>query len=41
MSRAYRVRIDAGEDPAADRKMEKARMRAAMTVSKLRDNFED
>ncbi|MEX3690844.1 tyrosine-type recombinase/integrase [Paraburkholderia sp. BR14263] len=40
-TRMYRARIDAGEDPATDRKVEKARVRAAMTVSKLCDDFED
>ncbi|KAA1003585.1 tyrosine-type recombinase/integrase [Paraburkholderia panacisoli] len=39
-TRFYRARIDAGEDPATDRKVEKARVRAAMTVSKLCDDFE-
>jgi integrase len=39
-TRAYRARIDAGEDPAADRKIEKARVRAAITVSALCDDFE-
>lgn len=38
-ARAYRVKIDNGEDPAADRRVEKARMREAMTVSKLCDDF--
>lgn len=38
-ARALRARIDAGEDPATDRKIEKARVHAAITVSKLCDDF--
>ncbi|WP_321896072.1 tyrosine-type recombinase/integrase [Paraburkholderia heleia] len=38
-ARAYRVKIDGGEDPAADKRVEKARVREAMTVSKLCDEF--
>ena len=38
-ARAYRVRIDCGEDPAADRRLEKARARATMTVNQLCDDY--
>ncbi|WP_321878502.1 tyrosine-type recombinase/integrase [Paraburkholderia bannensis] len=38
-ARAYRVKIDNGEDPAADKRVEKARVRAAMTVNQLCDDY--
>ncbi|WP_234775151.1 tyrosine-type recombinase/integrase [Paraburkholderia tropica] len=38
-ARAYRVRIDNGEDPAADKKMEKARLRKAISVDQLCDDY--
>lgn len=38
-ARAYRVRIDNGEDPAADKKIEKARVRKAITVNQLCDDY--
>jgi hypothetical protein len=40
-ARAYRVRIDGGEDPASDKKTEKARVRHAMTVGQLCDDYID
>ncbi|WP_321946520.1 tyrosine-type recombinase/integrase [Paraburkholderia sp. J10-1] len=40
-ARAYRTKIDAGEDPAADKRVQKARVREAMTVSKLCDDYVD
>lgn len=40
-ARAYRVAIDNGEDPAADKKVEKARTAAAVTVSQLCDDYEE
>jgi integrase len=40
-TRFYRAQIDAGEDPATNRKVEKARAQAAITVSKLCDDFEE
>ena len=39
LARAHRVRIDCGEDPATDRKLEKARVRAAITVNQLCDDY--
>ncbi|SDR36987.1 Site-specific recombinase XerD [Paraburkholderia fungorum] len=38
-ARMHRVAIDSGEDPAADKKTEKARTATAMTVSQLCDEF--
>lgn len=38
-ARALRVRIDDGEDPAADKKVEKARSRSAMTVDQLCNDY--
>lgn len=38
-TRMYRARIDAGEDPVTDRKVEKARARTSLTVSKLCDDY--
>lgn len=40
-ARAYRVQIDSGEDPAADKKVAKARVRKAMTVDQLCDDYID
>lgn len=40
-ARAYRVQIDDGEDPAADKKVAKARARKAMTVDQLCDDYID
>lgn len=40
-ARAYRVRIDSGEDPASDKKTAKARARHAMTVAQLCDDYID
>lgn len=40
-ARAYRVRIDNGEDPAANKKTEKARARRTMTVSQLCDGYKE
>lgn len=39
LARAHRVAIDNGEDPAADKKTERARTAAAQTVSQLCDDF--
>ncbi|MEX3967248.1 tyrosine-type recombinase/integrase [Paraburkholderia sp. EG286B] len=38
-ARAYRVKIEAGEDPAADKRVAKARVREAITIDKLCDTF--
>lgn len=38
-ARAFRVRIDGGEDPAADKKVQKARAKSAMTVNQLCDDY--
>jgi site-specific recombinase XerD len=38
-ARSYRVRIDNGADPAAEKKQEKARIVHAMTVSQLCDDY--
>jgi site-specific recombinase XerC len=40
-ARALRVKIDGGEDPATDKKVEKARSRKAMTVDQLCDDYID
>ena len=40
-TRFYRAQIDTGADPATDRKIEKARIRAAITVRSLCDDFEE
>ncbi|MFP3799424.1 tyrosine-type recombinase/integrase [Paraburkholderia sp. SIMBA_027] len=38
-ARAFRVKIDGGEDPAADKRVAKARQRESMTVNKLCDDY--
>lgn len=38
-ARSFRVRIASGEDPAADKRLEKARLRHTMTVSQLCDDY--
>jgi site-specific recombinase XerD len=38
-ARAYRVQIDGGEDPAANKRVEKARARKAMSVDQLCDDL--
>ncbi len=38
-ARAFRVEIDKGEDPAADKKTEKARTASALTVRQLCDDY--
>lgn len=40
-ARAERVKVDNGDDPAADKKTEKARAREAMTVNQLCDDYAD
>lgn len=40
-ARAFRVEIDKGEDPAADKKTEKARTASALTVRQLCDDYKE
>lgn len=40
-ARSLRVEIDKGNDPAADKKLEKSRLRHVMTVSAVCDEYVD